>query len=103
MPCRPRVFVSRAIYHAHWQAARGDAVFSDPREAAAPVGVEVYGLRVKKLPVHMRMNPGSSSRVLARASQRARKDASFYEQRLALEERLAELGVSCGSSKEMRW
>ena len=37
------------------------------------------------------MNPGSASRVLARASQREREDRTFHEQRLALEERLAEL------------
>ena len=54
-------------------------------------GVEVYGLRVKDLAEGMGMNPGSVSRVLARASQREREDRTFHEQRLELEARLAEL------------
>jgi hypothetical protein len=45
------------------------------------------------------MNPGSASRALARASQRGREDASFHEQRLALEEHLAELEVSRPASR----
>ena len=61
------------------------------RQLLTLVGVEVYGLRVKDLAEGMPMNPGSASRVLARASQREREDASFREQRLALEERLAKL------------
>jgi hypothetical protein len=52
------------------------------------VGVEVYGLRVKDLSEGMRMNPGSATRRLARASKRERKDGTFHEHRLALAERL---------------
>jgi REP element-mobilizing transposase RayT len=64
------------------------------RELFTLIGVEVYGLRVKDLAEGLRMNPGSASRALARASQREREDASFHEQRLALEQRLAKLGAS---------
>ena len=39
MPRRPRVFVSGAVYHIYCRVARGEAVFSDAREAAALVGV----------------------------------------------------------------
>lgn len=60
------------------------------RELAILVGVEVVGLRIKDLGACLGMNPGSVSRVLARAGQRARKEASFRRQRAKLEERLAE-------------
>jgi hypothetical protein len=55
------------------------------------IGVEVYALRVKDLAERFRMNAGSASRVLGRATERERKDARFHKQRLALEERLAKL------------
>ena len=58
------------------------------------IGVEVYGLRVKDLAEHLRMNAGSASRALARASDREREDRTFHEQRLHLEERLAKLDAS---------
>jgi putative transposase len=61
------------------------------RELAILVGVEVYGLRIKDLGARLGMNPGSVSRVLARAGQREREEASFRKQRAKLEERLAEL------------
>ncbi len=65
------------------------------------VGVEVYGLRVKDLSEGMRMNPGSATRRLARATKRERKDGTFHEHRLALEEHLADLTVSRTGSR--RW
>jgi REP element-mobilizing transposase RayT len=61
------------------------------RELFTLIGVEAYGLRVKDLAEGMRMNPGSASRALARASQREREDRTFHEQRLDLEQRLAKL------------
>ena len=64
------------------------------RELLTLIGVEVCGLRVKDLAEGMRMNPGSASRALARASQREREDRTFHEQRLALEQRLAKLDAS---------
>jgi len=64
------------------------------RELLTLIGVEVYGLRVKDLAEGMRMNPGSASRVLARAAEREREDHTFHEQRLRLEERLAKLDAS---------
>jgi len=73
---------------------RKDETTARLRELLTLIGVEVYGLRVKDLAEGMRMNPGSASRALARASQREREDASFHEQRLALEERLAKLDAS---------
>ena len=39
MPRRPRVFVAGATYHVYCRAARGDAVFSEPAEAADLVEV----------------------------------------------------------------
>lgn len=39
MPRRSRVFVSGATYHVYSRVARGESVFSDPREAAALVEV----------------------------------------------------------------
>jgi hypothetical protein len=60
------------------------------RELAILVGVEAYALRIKDLGARLRMNPGSVSRVLARAGQRERGEASFRRQRAKLEERLAE-------------
>jgi len=73
---------------------RKDETTARFRELVTLIGVEVYGLRVKDLAERMRMNPGSASRVLARASQREREDASFHEQRFDLEERLAKLDAS---------
>jgi hypothetical protein len=73
---------------------RKDATTVRLRELLTLIGIEVYGLRVKDLAEGMRMNPGSASRVLARASQREREDRTFHEQRLALEGRLAQLGAS---------
>ena len=70
---------------------RKDEGTARAQELLTLIGVEVYGLRVKDLAEGMRMNPGSVSRVLARASQRERDDRTFHEQRLALEARLAEL------------
>jgi hypothetical protein len=57
------------------------------------VGVERCGLSVKDL-AHLRMNPGSASRVLARAAEREREVRTFREPRLTLEERLAKLDAS---------
>ena len=73
---------------------RKDEATARLRELLTLIAVEVYGLRVKDLAERMRMNPGSASRVLARAAKREREDGSFHEQRLALEGRLAELEVS---------
>jgi hypothetical protein len=73
---------------------RKDETTARLRELLTLIGVEVYGLRVKDLAEGMRINPGSASRALARASQREREDASFHEQRLALEEHLAKLDAS---------
>ena len=64
------------------------------RELLTLIGLEVYGLRVKDLAEGMRMNPGSASRVLARAAEREGEDRTFHEQRLALEEHLAKLDAS---------
>jgi REP element-mobilizing transposase RayT len=61
------------------------------RELTILVGVEKYGLKIKDLGPRLGMNPGSVSRVLARAGQRVRDEASFRRQRAKLEERLAEL------------
>jgi len=73
---------------------RKDETTARLRERVVLIGLEVYGLRVKDLAERMRMNPGSASRVLARAAERDREDASFHEQRLDLEERLAKLDAS---------
>jgi len=73
---------------------RKDEAAARLRELLTLIGVEVYGLRVKDLAEGMRMNPGSASRVLARAAEREREDRTFHEQRLALEERLAKLDAS---------
>jgi REP element-mobilizing transposase RayT len=73
---------------------RKDETTTRLRELLTLIGVEVYGLRVKDLAEGMRMNPGSASRVLARAAAREREDRTFHEQRLALEERLAKLDTS---------
>jgi len=73
---------------------RKDETTARMRELVTLVGVEVYGLRVKDLAEGMRINPGSASRALARASQREREDRTFHEQRLGLEERLAKLDAS---------
>jgi len=73
---------------------RKDEATARVRELLTVIGVEVYGLRVKDLAERMRMNPGSASRVLARAAAREREDRSFHEQRRALEERLAKLEAS---------
>jgi REP-associated tyrosine transposase len=61
------------------------------RELIVLVGVEAYGVKVKECGEWLGMNPGSVSRLLARATAREREDRGFHEQRLALEERLAEL------------
>ena len=71
-----------------------DATTARLRELLTLIGVEVYGLRVKDLAEDLRINPGSASRALARASQREREDRTFHEQRLALEGRLAKLDAS---------
>jgi hypothetical protein len=42
------------------------------------------------------MNAGSVSRLLARAAAREREERTFHEQRLGLEERLAELETGTG-------
>ena len=73
---------------------RKDATTARLRELVTLIGVEVYGLRVKDLAEGMRMNPGSASRVLARAAEREGEDRTFHEQRLDLEERLAKLDAS---------
>jgi len=73
---------------------RKDETTARLRELVTLIGVEVYGLRVKDLAEGMRMNPGSASRVLARAAEREREDRTFHEQRLAFEERLAKLDAS---------
>ena len=78
--------------------AAENALRSRPKDEAAPrwralvtlVGVEACGIRVKDLAEGLRMNPGSASRVLARASRRERADASFREQRRTLEAHLDE-------------
>jgi REP element-mobilizing transposase RayT len=70
---------------------RKDETTARLRELLTLMGVEVYGLRVKDLAEGMGMNPGSASRVLARATEREREDRTFHEQRLRLEERLAKL------------
>ncbi len=77
----------------HW-GRRKDEATARFRELVTLIGVEVYGLRVKDLAEGMRMNPGSASRVLARAASQEREARTFHEQRLALEERLAKLGAS---------
>jgi len=73
---------------------RKDETTARLRERVILIGVEVYGLRVKDLAEGMRMNPGSTSRVLARAAEREREDRTFHEQRLDLEECLAKLDAS---------
>jgi REP element-mobilizing transposase RayT len=73
---------------------RKDETTARLRELLTLIGVEVYGLRVKDLAEGMRINPGSASRVLARAAEREREDRTFHEQRLAFEERLAKLDAS---------
>ena len=73
---------------------RKDETTARLRQLLTLIGVEVYGLRVKDLAEGMRMNPGSASRVLARAAEREREDRTFHEQRLAFEERLAKLDAS---------
>ena len=73
---------------------RKDATTARLRELLTLIGLEVCGLRVKDLAEGMRINPGSASRALARASQREREDRTFHEQRLALEEHLAKLDAS---------
>jgi hypothetical protein len=73
---------------------RKDETTARLRELLTLIGVEVYGLRVKDLAERMRMNPGSASRVLARAAKREREDVSFHKQRLHLEGRLAKLDAT---------
>ena len=72
-------------------ARRKDDATARRRELITLIGVEVCCLRVKDLAEGMRMNPGSASRAISRASQREREEGSFHQQRLTLEARLAEL------------
>jgi hypothetical protein len=78
---------------------RKDEATARLRELLTLIGVEVYGLRVKDLAEGMRMNPGSTSRVVARASQREREDRTFHEKRLALAERLGNLDANAPRSR----
>jgi len=59
------------------------------RELLILIGVEGYALRVRDLAERLRINPGSASRVLARAAEREREDRRFHQKRLGLEKRLA--------------
>jgi REP element-mobilizing transposase RayT len=68
---------------------RKDEATARLRELLLLIGVEVYALRVKDLAERLRINPGSASRVLARAAERERKDRRFHQKRLGLEKRLA--------------
>jgi CRP-like cAMP-binding protein len=53
------------------------------------IAVEAYALRVRDFAERLRINPGSASRVLARAAERERGDRRFHQRRLELEKRLA--------------
>lgn len=81
---------------------RRGSTISRVRELVTLVGVEAYGVRVKDLAERLRMNPGSVSRVLARAGEREREDGSFHGQRLGFERRLAKLAAGVAKSKKVR-
>ena len=78
---------------------RKDEAAARWRALVTLVGVEACGIRVKDLAEGLRMNPGSASRVLARASRRERADASFREQRRSLEARLDEAPIGGSDSR----
>jgi putative transposase len=78
---------------------RKDGTTARLRELAVLVGVEVYGVKVKACAERLGMNAGSVSRVLARAAAREREERTFHQQRLELEERLAELEIGTPKSR----
>jgi putative transposase len=78
---------------------RKDEATARARELLVLLGVEGYGLKVNDLAERLRMNAGSVSRVLARATDREREDSTFHHQRFDLEKWLAKPTVNVPKSK----
>ncbi len=91
----------RDVERAELAGRRKDADLTRTRELVTVIGVEAYGLRVRDLAGALGVNAGSASRTLGRALEREREDRSYHHERLALEQRLAEIEAAGTRSKKV--
>jgi len=91
----------RGVEREELASRRKDASLTRTRELVTVVGVEAYGLRVRELAVALGVNAGSASRTLGRALEREREDRAYHQERLALEQRLADIEVAGTRSKKV--